>query len=360
MPVSRDDAAREIAAVEDALRAGAPAYPVPGRHEPSALAVAAQALGCDLSRLRERIGRPGAPGRHERHHGIEVDWSLARDEASRADAPRPTSAAKPRVRVPYRTEAGDGRALTVLAIGDPHDKPELPKDRFRWIGRHAAQMRPDRIVCIGDWADLGSLSVHEPAGSQRQQAQTTFVQDQESLEESLWAFHRDLPTGEIPCDITFGNHEYRAWRAANLDPRRCSDLPTRVEQAFARCRWRTHEFGRFLNLGGVDFVHVPLNIMGREMGGEHLERSVAARAMRSVVMGHTHRRGMFSASKVGQDSKITCLNLGTAMPAGYVAPYARLSVTGWSYGVYLLRLQGGAIVSEKFWDMAELEELYRD
>lgn len=355
----RAEALQHVALVNSLLRQGFPAQtPVGSTSQVTANRAAADQIGWHPRTFADRVGTPERTGIYERQFGLKPDWG-ALVEPDPIEVP-PHRYEKPRIRVKAISDPRDQPVYTVLAVGDFHDKPELSKERATWIGRLAAEKRPDRVVSIGDWADLGSLSTHEAPGSAKHAAMTTFADDLESLDESLSAFHRDLPVGSIPVHLTLGNHENRAWRAANADPKRCSDMPLRVEQAYARYRWQTHPFGQFLSIGGCSFVHVPLNIMGREMGGRHLERSVANDALSSVIMGHTHRRGMFSAPKVGQGNQITCLNLGTAMPTGYVAPYAKLSVTGWSYGVYLLRLRGGVIISEKFWDMDELQEVYGD
>jgi len=252
----------------------------------------------------------------------------------------------------------EGPIYKVLAIGDPHDKPGRDKERFAWIGRHALKTMPDAIVCIGDMASLDSLSFHEKPGSTGDHGRPAFHQDLDSLDEALASFHRYLPKGLIPTYITLGNHEFRAWRSAEAQPKLCGDMPLRLEEVFTRWQWETRPFGQFLDLFGVDFVHVPMNVMGREMGGEHVERTVANKAMRSVVFGHTHKRNVHNAVKVGQDRKITALNLGTAMPWGVTEKYNKRSTTGWSYGIYELRIQDGNIISEKFYDMLELYEMY--
>jgi hypothetical protein len=74
-------------------------------------------------------------------------------------------------------------------------------------------------------------------------------------------------------------------------------------------------------------------------------------------MGHTHRRNVVHLPKIGQ-RKITVVNLGTSMPYGMIERYTGLAMTGWSYGVFMLRIQGGVILSEKFFDMLELEAKY--
>jgi hypothetical protein len=100
--------------------------------------------------------------------------------------------------------------------------------------------------------------------------------------------------------------------------------------------------------------------MGREMGGENVERNIGNKSLRSLVFGHTHRANVMNVSKVGQQRKVTILNLGTSMPMNMVEKYSGLSQTGWSYGIFLLRIQGGVILSAKHYDMTELEQLYAD
>jgi hypothetical protein len=178
-----------------------------------------------------------------------------------------------------------------------------------------------------------------------------------SLDESLSVFHREIPPS-IPVFHTHGNHEYRTVRAANRQPKLNADMPIRLEQVFARYGWQTRPFGEFLDLYGVDFVHIPLSIMGREMGGKNVEQAVARETLRSTVFGHTHRYNFHTACKVGQNRSIQIVNLGTSLPHGVVEKYAKMSTTGWSYGVVLLRIQGGQILSAKHYDMLELESLY--
>ncbi|GJD51061.1 hypothetical protein OPKNFCMD_3812 [Methylobacterium crusticola] len=81
-----DQAAREIAAIEAALRAGHPGQRLPGGPRKGAHVAAAEVLGVDASSLRARVGWPGQTGRHARDHGLSVDWSL--DHVTHAAAAR--------------------------------------------------------------------------------------------------------------------------------------------------------------------------------------------------------------------------------------------------------------------------------
>jgi hypothetical protein len=229
------------------------------------------------------------------------------------------------------------------------------------MGRFCAEHSPDAVVSIGDWASLDSLSTHEAPGSANDALRPAFYEELESLDESLSLFNREFQAhGEVPLLHTHGNHEFRAWRSADRQPKLNGDAPIRLEEVFGRYGWTCHPFGQFLDLYGVDFVHVPLSIMGKELGGENVERSVANKSLRSTVFGHTHRANVLNVSKLGQERSVQVVNLGTSLPYGVVEKYAKMSQTGWTYGLFSLRILDGQILSAKHYDMLELEERYGD
>jgi hypothetical protein len=271
-----------------------------------------------------------------------------------------TPPTKPRYRIPAlsRPHAEEGPIIRVMAMGDPHDKPGRCKKRFTWMGRHAAETRPDYVVSIGDWASLDSLSTHEQPGSQNDADRCPFHEELDSLDESLHLFGSQFDG--IPRLHTHGNHEHRAWRAANRQPKANGDLPLRLDQAFARHGFETRPFGEFVGINGVDFVHIPLSIMGKEMGGEMMERNAGMKSLRDLVCGHTHRANLLTVMKVGQQRQVKVLNLGTSMPYGVVEKYTGLAPTGWFYGIHDIRIRDGKILSVQQLDMLLLEERYGD
>jgi hypothetical protein len=226
----------------------------------------------------------------------------------------------------------DAPIVKVMAIGDYHGKPGRDNTRALWLARHAMP------------------------GSQNDADRPPFYEDLDALDESLSIFHKELPPGQIPITITLGNHEARCERAANKQPKLNGDMPLRRDEIFLRYRWDVHPFGEFVTLDGVDYTHIPLSIMGKEMGGEMMERNVGLKALRSTVCGHTHRANVATIMKVGQQRQVTVVNLGTSMPFGLVERYTGLAPTAWFYGVHELRVRDGQILSVKQFDMLELEE----
>jgi hypothetical protein len=306
---------------------------------------AAGAAGVKIRTFRDRVANAKLPVTTE-------------PQNESTEAAQPLS--KPRVRVPYARQdtPPDGPVIRILGMGDVHKKPGRTDEPVILAARHAAKTMPDHIVQIGDWLSLDSCSFHPAKGSAKDSNRPSFADEIAAGEESLDAFDRNCPP-EINREITFGNHEERAWRVANMDPRIASDFPLRVEQTFARYRWKSHRYGTMRYIGGVGFIHVPLNVMGREYGGKNSENTIGNDATHSLVWGHDHRFRAKTVPKIGPNNKISLCNLGTCMPHGVIEDY-NVGVSGWTYGVVDLRVQAGLIISAKFHDVLELREMYGD
>jgi len=262
--------------------------------------------------------------------------------------------------VPFKPRYISGRdaATRVVAIGDTHDQPGMSKDRFKWIGRYCVEAMPHRIVQIGDFASWDSVSTHDAPGSVSHALRPSFKSDLESCEEAMCLFFKEIKDLNIPMELTAGNHEDRICRFENKNPETVSTLYTQFEDLCARYRWRLHPYGQWLFIDGVGFTHVPKNIMGKPYGGQNSENQIANHATHSIVFGHTHRSTFRKTPKIGINNSIEVLNLGSAMPDGYVAKYAGTATSGWSYGIYELAIQSGHIISHRFIDMATLQDKY--
>jgi predicted phosphodiesterase len=278
---------------------------------------------------------------------LEEENRLLKMAAAQAGQP-----SKPRVIL------GKSKPFTILAIGDSHDSPSLDKDRFRWMGKHAAFMKPDRIVHIGDFASWDSMSTHEERGSLGHAMRPSFKNDLDSCEEAMAEFFNQIHQLDIPMDMTAGNHEERIQRFENKNPETVGTLWAQFTEMAARYRWRIHQYGQWLMIDGVGFIHVPMNIMGRPYGGQHAENAIANHATHSIVFGHTHRSTFRKTPKIGMNNSIEIMNLGSSMPDGYIAKYAGTATTGWSYGIVEMCIQNGHIMEYRHISMDQLQERY--
>lgn len=335
--VSEDDKARLRALLPDFTRAD-------GTTNLSGLAAA---MGGDRTTIRRWVDKAKAEARQATQEAYTPDLATIEDT-------------KPRVRVraynPNVTR--DLPARRVLVIGDLHMKPELDFEHLRWIGRHVAASRPENVIQIGDAFDMGSCEFHSAPGSASQMKRPAFIEEIEAGEEAFDAYHAEVGIGEIPHDIVFGNHEYRTDRLEELAPNLAGTLTLRLEQFFARYRWKTTPYRHWLFFEGCGFTHVPMSIMQKPIGGRYPENTIGNQATHSVIFGHTHRNNHVTVPKIGINNAITITNVGSAMPHGYVPPYADGATSGYTYGIHELRLRGGRVESDKFISMLELEERY--
>ena len=243
----------------------------------------------------------------------------------------------------------------VLAIGDLHDSPGIPdKSRFEALGRVAAESQVDQIIQIGDFTSLDSMSFHDDNGTVKGKAKPTFKEDMLSMKAALEAFDRGLAGYQCPKHITLGNHEERLFRWVNQHPEVVDLVEEFLYQPLKDYGWTTSPYGEFYFIGDVGFTHVPMNGMGRPYGGMNSETSIARDALHDIVYGHTHKRVDKTFPKMG-NKKITVLNLGCALPNGHVENYAKHSLTGWSYGAYLIDISCGRISSQSWISMETLE-----
>lgn len=267
---------------------------------------------------------------------------------------------KPKIKVKASSEP-EGQLYRICVIGDTHDSPILPdKARFKWIARHICKTRPDKVVHIGDMGDFESCSTHAAPGSITYSYKPSFKTDLESLEEALSAFYKELGEHSIPLILTEGNHEYRIDRWEEGHPETQDLLKASFNDLLARYNWKNYAFGEWVFIGGVGFTHVPKNIMGKPYGGKFSENQIGNDAIFSIVYGHTHRAVFRQVPKIGPLNSIEILNVGSAMPAGYVASYANTSTTGWTYGIYDIKIRNGHIEDHTFLSMRFLEKQYGD
>jgi hypothetical protein len=232
-------------------------------------------------------------------------------------------------------------------------------DHFRWIGRYVAETRPDNVLQIGDFFDFESCEMHSAPGSASQMQRPSFLDEIGSGEDALEAYHQEVGLGDFPHDVVFGNHENRVERLEELAPNIAGTLTLQRDQLFARYRWKITPYKHWIFFEGVGFVHVPMSIMGKPIGGRYPENMIGNQAVHSIVFGHTHRNNNVTIPKIGINNAITVTNLGSAMPWGYTPKYTDGATTGYTYGIHLLRLRGGRVESDQFISMLELAERYR-
>lgn len=250
--------------------------------------------------------------------------------------------------------------VKIVAIGDVHDSPDLPdKARFRWFGRFVAEKNPDVVVQIGDIGDFDSCSTHQNPGTIDYALRPTISQDFESLEEALDNYFKIVPNGPDFL-LTKGNHENRLDRFENSNPEVEGRVVSGLDKILKNKKIKVYEYGQWLFLNNIGFIHCPMTQMGNPYGGKNPENQIGNDAIFSIAWGHTHKGGFKSFPKIGPMMNIEVVNLGCAMPANHIKKYASRSTTGWTYGVWELTLRDNHVTSYSFVSMEELENKFKD
>ena len=296
--------------------------------------------------------------------GLVVDHSLwvdprKHDIPNYITVPSVKHGNMPRVQIVADTTTRQGKEYRVVVIGDAHDSPEVEKDRFLWLGKFVRDAAPDAVVQIGDFFSFDSLNTYIPNESFDGKSKPSYMRDLVSGEQALKAFDLGVADTKIPIKhITLGNHERRLWKFEDKTPEIYGMMQTQFTKLLESHNWGWTEYGEFYFIGGVGFIHVPLNELGKAYGGKTAGHRVCLDSTFDIVWGHTHKDNNNKVSKIGPRNYVRSINVGCALPYQHVEKYALHNTTGWSWGVYLIGISGGHIQSWEWTSMLELEKRY--
>ncbi len=169
-------------------------------------------------------------------------------------------------------------------IPDCQVRPGVNTEHLSHIGNYLAEKRPDVIVCIGDFADMPSLSSYA-VGKAEAEGQR-YVKDiksaQDAMEKLLTPIRK--AKGYSPrLVLTLGNHEDRITREAEANPKFEGKISVE-DLGYKEAGWEVHPFLKIVKIDGFEYVHYfTSGVMGRPV-------SSAAAILRerhcSGVMGH--------------------------------------------------------------------------
>jgi hypothetical protein len=265
---------------------------------------------------------------------------------------------KPIVRIPAQRTTFS-TPTKVFVIPDAHCSPEEDHSRFLWIGKAIRDYNPDYLICIGDFCSFDSCSFYDKNHTVKGSKKPPILEDINTTDECLKLLHEGMGDINPIKHYCLGNHEMRLYRYENEHKEVVGAFSQQYETLWRKRGWGISEYGDFYFCKGVAFVHVPMNEMGREIGGKTAEASIISNsATHDIVFGHSHRERSWRASKLGRGNYVKIVNVGTCMNYGHLEEYAKNNANGWSYGITQLMISDGHIQSHNFISMLELEEKY--
>ena len=196
----------------------------------------------------------------------------------------------------------------LLIIPDAHAHPDYDNDRFEWLGKYIMDTRPDVIVCLGDWADMPSLSSYDKGkksfeGRRYRRDIASAIDAQERFfgpmrkhnkRKALWKEKKYKPR----LVMTLGNHEDRIDRVINDTPELDGAIGI-SDLRYEDFGWEIYPYQVPCTIGGIAFCHCfATGVSGRPIGGVNHARNMMNKLHSSAVVGHSHLVDWAEGSRV--------------------------------------------------------------
>lgn len=183
---------------------------------------------------------------------------------------------------------------THLIIPDPHAHPDFNNNRFTWLGKLIVDIKPDVVICMGDWADMPSLCSYDEGTSGFEGRRYTHdiwhaLDAQERMFEPIRKAKKRLPR----FIMHEGNHEHRIKRAIELNASSLDGIISINDLKYDVFGWEFIQYNGAtpaINVvDGIAYAHYHSSgIMGRPISGIHPAYQLLAKQYMSSTQGHIH------------------------------------------------------------------------
>lgn len=194
-----------------------------------------------------------------------------------------------------------------LVVGDTHIAPDQNLSRATILGKAIADIKPARVVFIGDLLTFDSLSAWDHDKRKKMEGRR-YQKDIDSGRRFLDLMYKAMGNASPDFVLTEGNHEDRLWRYLDIDPIFAEKADYAVDLEIDW--WDIVPYKEYWYHKGVGFTHVPINGMGRPVTGDNACKSSVMLCNHSVIFGHTHKLSYSSLHRHGSRHLTQALNVG--------------------------------------------------
>lgn len=230
------------------------------------------------------------------------------------------------------------KPLKIAVIPDPQVKPGVSVAYLGHVGQYLAAKRPDVIVCLGDFADMPSLSSYDKGkksfeGRRYKKDVEAVIEAQDALLNPIV----DEKGYEPRLVMLHGNHEHRIVRAVEAAP----ELEGAIglgDLCYADYGWEEHAFLTPVEINGVMFAHYfTSGVMGRPIT---TASALLSKKHMSCIAGHQQGKQIAYATRA-DGSTITGLIVGSCYEHNeeYLGPQGN---SGWRGIVMLHEVKDGS------------------
>lgn len=224
---------------------------------------------------------------------------------------------------------------TVLVLPDAHAHPEYDNERFSTLGKFIAKQKPDEVWCLGDFADMPSLSSYDRGKlSFEGRRYQNDIEAAVDAQKRLWGYRykprRIMVRGNHDCDN--GRHgKLVSDNPALLGKVSCADLE------YDKYWDEVYPFKEVANLDGFAVSHYfPSGVLGRPISGENIAKTLLRKNLMSSICGHAHVWDQASTTDAtGREMFAMCA--GNFSHPDFVEGWNLDTVRKWWAGVVMLR-----------------------
>lgn len=233
---------------------------------------------------------------------------------------------------------------THLIIPDSHASPDHSNKRYEMLGRLVADLKPDVVINIGDWADMPSLSSYDK-GTKGYEGRR-YKKDVEAVLDAQEKFFKPIRAAKkkLPRFVALeGNHEYRIKRAIDLDAVHLDGVVSPHDLAYRDNGWEYVEYEGstpgVVEIDGVSYAHYfPSGVMGRPIGGINPAYQLVTKYGKSCTQGHIHTFAFYHRGNAVSE----CNGLVCGVYQDWYAEYAGVANEMWWKGVvYCTNVEDG-------------------
>lgn len=208
-------------------------------------------------------------------HGVKLDCHGSLNNGYKANTGKPV-----------RNSGIANESKKHCVIPDVQAKPGVPLEHLEWAGRYIAEKRPDVVVCLGDFADMASLSSYDKGKKSFEGRR--YHADIEAAHKAMDLLMAPIKkeSGYSPrLVLTHGNHENRIVRATDNEPMLDGTIGLE-DLGYEHWGWEVVPFLEVIEIDGVAYSHYFYNPnTGKPYAGANLETRLKTVGM-SFTMGH--------------------------------------------------------------------------
>lgn len=243
----------------------------------------------------------------------------------------------------------------IVVVPDSHAHSDFSGERYTWLGKLIADLRPDYVLDIGDFFDMPSLSSYDRGktsfeGRRYFKDITAGIEAQDRLRTEVVKKKRKLPK----FIRTLGNHEHRIIRAIETDSILEGTIGLKDLES-KEYGWEEFPFLQPVEIQGVRFQHYfTSGVKNLPLGGRHPAYQLLVTEHTSCVMGHSHLKDtaiQSAGNKFIQAAVVGCF-------VDYHMDWAGPSNSKWNRGIYIMKNVENGMWDDEWISINRLKEVY--